>query len=79
MNEPKVACLVWVKAHETAWAVIASDYPELLAAWQGGRAFWSGTTVTGHPITLKLADVVCVATTTLEPDDADDAKPPWAG
>lgn len=80
MTVPETVCAVWVKAHETAWTVQAADYPALMAAWQGGKAFATVTAAeTGQPITFRLGEVIAVGLLPVRPGDDDDPPPPWAG
>ncbi len=48
------------------YAFPVEQHVPLLAAWQGGQAFYSGLDAWGEPLCVKLADVVCVMRRTAE-------------
>jgi hypothetical protein len=78
-DDGRWVCSVWVKAHETAWAVDVACYDALLRAWQGGQAFHSCTGTAGKTVTFRLGEVIAIGRVRV-PDDPtdDDDPPPWA-
>jgi len=78
---PEMVCGVWVKAHETAWTVLAGEYPRLVTAWQRGETFATCQTVSGNPLTVKLGEVVAIGLMTAVPvtDDDDTGREGWQG
>lgn len=54
------ACYAYSRADGTAYVLRRDQYAGLLAAWMAGAAFWTGVTVYGSHVTLKLGDIVAV-------------------
>lgn len=60
----------------SAWLVPAESHDSVLAAWMGGKAFWTGVGVFGEALAIKLADITGVSlwsTDALAEWDADKA------
>jgi hypothetical protein len=55
------SCYAWSKADGSAYAFARDEYQELLQEWMAGRAFFTGLTIYGAPLTVKLGDIVAVS------------------
>jgi hypothetical protein len=55
------SCYAYSKADGSAYAFARDEYQPLLHEWMAGRAFFTGTSVYGSPLTVKLGDIVAVS------------------
>lgn len=60
------ACYAYSRADGSAYRYDRSEYVALLAAWQAGKAFFTGRGLYGSAITIKLGDIIAVTHTTAE-------------
>ena len=55
------SCYAYSKADGSAYAFARDEYQPLLQEWMAGRAFFTGLSVYGSVLTVKLGDIVAVS------------------
>jgi hypothetical protein len=55
------SCFAYSRADGSAYAFARDEYAPLLNDWMMGRAFFTGASVWGSPLTVKLGDIVAVS------------------
>jgi hypothetical protein len=60
------SCFAYSKADGSAYAFARDEYQPLLQEWMAGRAFFTGYSVYGSLLTVKLGDIVAVSDTSPE-------------
>lgn len=60
----------YVRNNVGFYSFVPEQYGQLLEAWKGGKTFFTGTTVDGDEITVKLAEVESVMFSTPENQEA---------
>lgn len=60
MRELGPHCVVKFRHGDDDVLLMPEAQPSLLAAWQAGQAFWSGETLWGNRVVIRLGEVVAV-------------------